>query len=77
MKKRISRQFFSADEYEATRTRLGDNRENIVSHSLELQARFNTTCAVEYLKSYQVDAYMIEDILLAARGAAPRHVVGG
>ncbi len=37
---------------------------DIVHHGLAVQAEFNTVCAVEYLKSYDIDAEMIERVLL-------------
>ncbi len=39
-------------------------QKNIVNHGLDVQAEFNTVCAVEYLKSYDIDAEVIERVLL-------------
>lgn len=65
MNNRTGSKFISSDEYQATLVRTDDNQENIITHSLELQSRFNSTCAVEYLKSYGIQGSLIEEILLS------------
>jgi hypothetical protein len=42
---------------------LGVAQENIANRALEVQANFSTMCAIEYLKSTDVDPDMISRIL--------------
>jgi hypothetical protein len=44
--------------------RRDQRRRDIVDHSIMIQHRANTICAVEYLKSNGIDARVIERVLL-------------
>jgi hypothetical protein len=38
-------------------------QKKIVSHGLDVQAEFNTVCAVEYLKAHDIDGDVIQQVL--------------
>ncbi len=44
--------------------RLNQELRQVVDMGISVQANFNTICAIEYLKSYNVDAGLIERVLL-------------
>ena len=39
------------------------SQKKIVSHGLDVQAEFNTVCAVEYLKAHDIDGDVIQQVL--------------
>lgn len=49
---------------EPYRQRLDEARRNVVNQGIQVQSSFNTVCAIEYLKSHNVDARIIERVLL-------------
>lgn len=49
---------------EPYRQRLDEVRRNVVNQGIQVQSSFNTVCAIEYLKSHNVDARIIERVLL-------------
>jgi hypothetical protein len=44
--------------------RVDRERQNVVDQALAVQSSFNTICAIEYLKSHNVDSKVIERVLL-------------
>jgi hypothetical protein len=39
------------------------SQKKIISHGLDVQAEFNTVCAVEYLKAHDIDGAVIQQVL--------------
>lgn len=50
-----------ADGYQA---RVDERGREIVDKGIMVQASFNTMCAIEYLKSHNVEPHVIERVLL-------------
>ena len=44
--------------------RVDEERHNIVNQGISVQSSFNTVCAIEYLKSHNIDSQVIERVLL-------------
>ncbi|HAT31818.1 MAG TPA: hypothetical protein DCW29_13470 [Janthinobacterium sp.] len=44
--------------------RVDQEAHHIVNQGISVQSSFNTVCAIEYLKSHNVDAQVIERVLL-------------
>ena len=44
--------------------RVNQEAHNVVNQGIAVQASFNTVCAIEYMKSHNVDARVIERVLL-------------
>ncbi|MEC5160546.1 hypothetical protein ACFDR9_002313 [Janthinobacterium sp. CG_23.3] len=44
--------------------RVDQEAHNVVNQGIAVQASFNTVCAIEYMKSHNVDANVIERVLL-------------
>lgn len=49
---------------EPYRQRTDEASRNIVNQGIQVQSSFNTVCAIEYLKSHNVEAGIIERVLL-------------
>ena len=56
-------------------TRLDGRQRDIVNHAISVQESSNTMSAIEYLKANNIDAAVIERVLLEPmrRGAATHH----
>ena len=54
----------AAPAREAFRQRIDDARHKIVEQGISVQSRCSSICAIEYLKSHDVDAEVIERVLL-------------
>jgi hypothetical protein len=44
--------------------RVNQEARNVVNQGIAVQASLNTVCAIEYMKSHNVDAAVIERVLL-------------
>lgn len=51
-------------EIEPLQQRRDERSRQIVNKGISVQSSFNTVCAIEYLKSYNVHAEVIERVLL-------------
>ena len=54
----------SEPETELSPQRIDERSRQIVNKGISVQSSFSTICAIEYLKSHNVDAEVIERVLL-------------
>lgn len=53
-----------SEQRDCSQQRSDERSHQIVDKGISVQSSFNTICAVEYLKSHNVDAEVIERVLL-------------